>query len=397
MANGKPIGRIVKRFLKALGVLCITAMCGVFIFGPSYVEAERNAVRDHAPYQISAAAQTLHDSLIIGDWHADTLLWNRNLLKHGTRGHVDVPRALAGNLALQMFTAVTKSPVGQNINANDSDAADNITLLAMAQRWPPRTWGSLYERAIYQAERLHGFAAESDSLRVITTKTELEQLLADRAAGIPVLGGLLGIEGAHPLQGDMANLDRLESAGYRLIALQHFFDNALGGSLHGASRHGLTDFGKDVVLEIERRNLILDVAHSSTQVVRDTIALTDMPIVLSHTGIYGVCPNQRNLPDDLMQDIAGTGGIIGIGYWRRAVCDNRPTGIAQTIKAAIDLVGEDHISLGSDFDGSVTTSFDTSELAAITQALMDQGLTDQQIRKVMGENMLRILRERLPD
>jgi microsomal dipeptidase-like Zn-dependent dipeptidase len=96
-----------------------------------------------------------------------------------------------------------------------------------------------------------------------------------------------------------------------------------------------------------------------------------------------------------MQEIAATGGVIGIGYWADVTCDDSPAGIAKTIKAAIDVVGEDHVSLGSDFDGSVTTAFDTSELAALTHALLEIGLTDTQVRKVMGENMIRVLRARL--
>jgi microsomal dipeptidase-like Zn-dependent dipeptidase len=386
----------MKRFLKVVAGLIVIAIIGFFTFAPSYVGAQRNPIRPHAPYPISAAAQTLHDSLIIGDWHADSLLWKRNLLTAGQHGHVDVPRLLDGNVALQMFTAVTKSPAGHNIQHNATDARDNITLLAIGQLWPPRTWNSLLERALYQAEKLHAFAEKSDQLRIIKTRADLERLLDDRAAGQQVIGGLLGIEGAHPLEGDIANLDTLVDAGHRMIALQHFFDNAVGGSLHGQSNAGLTDFGKQVVTEVANRDLILDVAHSSPHVVRDVLAITDIPIVVSHTGVHSVCPVKRNFTDDLMQDIAATGGVIAIGYWRTVLCDDSPAGIAHSIKAAIDLVGDDHVSLGSDFDGSVTTSLDVSEIAAVTQALLDLNLTEAQIRKVMGENMLRVLRERLP-
>ncbi|MCG3268712.1 dipeptidase [Yoonia sp. I 8.24] len=387
----------MRRFVKFLTLLIIIGVGAFLTFAPGYVEKERNAVTDHAPYPISARAQDLHDSLIIGDWHADSLLWKRSLLDRADRGHVDIPRLLDGNVTIQMFTAVTKSPAGQNIHSNETDAFDNITPLVIGQMWPPRTWNSLLERALYQAERLHRYAAASDGqLRVIKTRADLDQLLFDRANGQQVVGGLLGIEGAHPLLGDINNLDRLEAAGHRMIALQHFFDNALGGSLHGIGNHGLTDFGRQVVAEVEAGDLILDLAHSSPQVVRDVIAMTDMPLVVSHTGIHSVCAVKRNYPDDLMQDIAATGGVIAIGYWANAVCDPSPAGIATAITAAIALLGEDHVSLGSDFDGSVATAFDVSELAVLTQALIDAGLSDAQISKVMGGNMVRILRERLP-
>ena len=146
---------------------------------------------------------------------------------------------------------------------------------------------------------------------------------------------------------------------------------------------------------MQARGLILDLAHSSTQVVRDVLEITDMPLVLSHSGIHSHCETKRNIPDELMQQIAATGGVIGMGYWQDVTCNDTPTGIAASILAAIGVVGDGAVSLGSDFDGSVATALDTSELAAITQALLDAGLSEVSIRKVMGENMLRVLRARL--
>lgn len=389
--------RHLGKWLGRLGLLFIIGVAGFMVFAPPIVDKARNGVTDHAPYPISKDAAALHQSMLIGDWHADSLLWKRDLLKRGTRGHVDVPRLIEGNVTLQVFTAVTRVPMGLNYDHNATDAPDNITLLAMAQMWPPQTWTSLYERALYQARKLHRFAARSNGqLQIITSRATLDQLLADKAAGEPVVGGLLGIEGAHPLEGDIDKLQGLQDAGYRLIALHHFFDNALGGSLHGTGAQGLSDFGHEVVRAVEARGLILDLAHSSVAVVEDVLSMTDMPLVLSHTGMHGHCPVKRNLPDALMARIAATGGVIGIGYWADVTCDPSPAGIARTVKAAIAVVGENHVSLGSDFDGAVTTTFDTSELAALTQALLDEGLSPAQIRKVMGENMLRVLQARLP-
>ena len=388
--------RILGKWLGRLFFLLIPLLGAVFFFAPAYIEGGRNVVKPHDPYPVSPAAQALHDDLTIGDWHADPLLWRRDLNRRGTRGQVDIPRLIEGNVAVQVFTAVTKSPAGQNYDQNAADAMDNITLLALAQFWPPRTWNSLLERALYQAEKLERFEARSaGDLRILRTRADLEQLLEDRANGQKVVGGILGIEGSHPLEGDLANLQVLQDAGYRLIALQHFFDNALGGSLHGFGGIGLSEFGREVVREVDKRGLILDIAHSSPRVVAEVLEMTDIPIVVSHTGIHSNCPVKRNLSDKLMRRIAASGGVIGIGYWSDVTCDDSPAGVAKTIKAAIDVVGEDHVSLGSDFDGSVTTAFDTSELAALTQAMLDAGLSERQIRKVAGENMLRVLRARL--
>ncbi len=388
--------RLIKKAIKFMFSIALAGLVGFLVFAPGYVERQRNVVAEHAPYLISPEAQALHDSLIIADWHADSLLWNRDLAKRGAYGQADIPRLIEGNVAVQMFTAVTKSPAGLNYEENAADAFDNITLLATAQLWPVRTWQSLVERALYQAEKLARVQRDApESLKIIRTLADLDEVLARRAAGEAIVGGMLGIEGAHPLEGEMANLLRLESAGYRLIGLQHFFDNELGGSLHGNTGAGLTEFGREVVAEVQARGLILDLAHSSEQVVRDVLEMADMQLVLSHTGIRSLCDSKRNIPDDLMQQIAATGGVIGIGYWEEVACDDSPSGIAKSIVAAVSVVGEDAISLGSDFDGSIATTLDTSELAAITQALMDEGMAEAQIRKVMGENMLRVLRARL--
>ena len=116
----------------------------------------------------SPEALELHASLDIADLHADTLLWYRSLIERSDRGQVDLPRMIDGNMAVQMLTTVTKSPSGQNYESNSADAGDNITLLALVQRWPLATRDSLFTRAVYQAERLHKFAAESDDLEVVT-------------------------------------------------------------------------------------------------------------------------------------------------------------------------------------------------------------------------------------
>lgn len=386
----------LRKIVTWLSALTVLAIIAILVFLPAYFDGQMNKVRPHGSYPVSARARALHDRLIIGDWHADPLLWKRDLVQRQTRGHVDIPRLIEGNVALQVFTAVTKSPSGLNYEQNDAETWDDITTLSVAQLWPPRTWTSLFERAVYQAEKLRRFeAASGGQLRIIRSNSDLETLLADRAAGTKVVGGILGIEGAHPLEGDIANLQLLQDEGYRLVGLQHFFDNDLGGSLHGTGGGGLSEFGRAVVEAVEDRGLILDVAHSSQTVVRDVLAMTDMPIVVSHTGIYSYCETPRNLPDALMRAVAEAGGVVGIGFWADVTCDDSLAGIAGAIVAAIDLLGEDAVSLGSDYDGTVTVGFDASEMAALTQALIDTGLSEGQIAKVMGGNMVRVLRARL--
>jgi microsomal dipeptidase-like Zn-dependent dipeptidase len=385
--------------LRTLGILLLVALVAVVLAAPGWVESALQGVVPHEPYRIDADAQELHDSLVVVDWHSDSLLWRRDLRKRSDRGHVDVPRLQEGNVAVQMFTAVTKMPRGQDYESNTADT-DNVTPLVVLQRWPPRTWPSLYARAIHQSEKLHLLAERiPDSIAVVRTASDLKRVLAlreRRPAGERPVAALLGIEGAHALEGSLENVDGLYEAGFRMVSLQHFFDNRLGGSLHGQSDEGLSDFGRAVVRRLEKHRMIVDVSHSSPAVVNDVLAMVSRPVVVSHTGLYGACETPRNLSDAQMKRIAEAGGLVAIGYWDAAVCDISPEGVVRTLRYAIDLLGVDHVALGSDFDGATFTSFDTSEIAALTQTMLRSGFTRDEIRQVMGENTVRYLEAQLP-
>lgn len=392
----------MKKFLKLLGwvLVFVLIVAGVYVFKilPAKVDNSMNVVVAHQPYKISDKAKKLHASLRVADLHADTLLWKRNPIKRHTRGHVDIPRLQEGSVALQVFSTVTYVPGGMNENANKM-ANDKMPLLTMVQAWPPRTWHSIYERAIYQAERLHKLEKDSDGNFVIArTKSDLSNALKLRKLNSNIVVGVLAAEGAHPLEGDLSKLDNLYDAGFRMIGLQHFFDNKLGGSLHGVSKSGLTPFGKDVVRAVVKKNMMIDVAHSSIKTVEDVLAITDAPIVISHTGILSLCNHPaRNIPDRLLKQIADRDGLIGIGYWEMAVCDTTPDGVAKMLIYGANKFGVDHIALGSDFDGTIKAQFDTSELAALTDALLKRGMSAEDIRKVMGENQIAYFLKHLPD
>lgn len=391
---------MLRKIAIGTGLLTAAGAAAFVTLAPAYVDRSMNPVTMPAEgWPVGDRARALHAALVIGDWHSDALLWDRDLLARHDRGHTDIPRLAQGNVALQVFTTVTKSPRGQNYEHNEAATGDNITPLFIGQLRPPRSWTSLRERALVQAEALHAAAARDPAaLRVIRSRADLAALLADRAGGATVVGGLLGSEGGHPLEGDIANLDVLHDAGFRLMGLTHFFDNELGGSLHGAGEgQGLSDFGRQVALAMIDRGMIIDVTHASPQMVRDVLALPGARPVLSHTGISAHCPSPRNLPDDLVAQVAAAGGLIGVGFWSDVVCGETPADVAAAIAAAIRVAGEDHVSLGSDWDGSVDAPFDAAHLPALTQALIDQGLTDAQIAKVMGGNMMAYLAQTLPE
>jgi len=385
------------RWIIGIVMFLLIVLAAGLIAGPGMIESNLNKVDPHAPYVTSPEAKALHATLDMADLHADTLLWGRDVLERGTRGHVDVPRLTEGRFALQVFSTVTKTPRGMNYDRNTGDT-DSITLLAMANAWPQKTWNSLAERALYQASLLQAAAERApEALVLVRRKADLAAVMQKRAAGSKIVAGILATEGAHPLEGNLDNLKRLHDAGFRMIGLHHFFDNELGGSLHGVSKGGLSPFGFQAVKAMEEMGIIIDLAHSSEQVVADVLEIATKPIVISHTGVRGTCKSPRNLSDESMKAIAAKGGLIGIGYWEGAVCDYTPTGVAKAIKYAVDLVGEDHVALGSDYDGSTTVKFDASESIALVDALLKAGLTEAQVRKVTGTNTIRFLQERLPD
>jgi membrane dipeptidase len=376
----------------------VAGIAAAFFFTiPQLVDEAQNKVLKKPPYAASERARNLHQQLAVVDLHADSLLWGRDLLERGADGQVDIPRLADGNVALQVFSLPTQSPRGLNIDSND-DRSDNIFWLAMVERWPPRTWSSLTERALYQARRLHQFERGSDGgFVVIESAADLSNYLERRHGNRRLTAGLLSIEGAHALDGKLENLDVLYRAGYRMMSPSHFFDNDIGGSAAGVNKIGLTDKGREWVRQMEARHMIVDLAHASAKTIEDVLAMATRPLVVSHTGVKGTCDNNRNLSDDQVRAVAAKGGLIGIGYWDTATCGSDARAIVKAMRYVSDRVGVDHVALGSDFDGAVTEPFDTSGLVEITEAMLEAGYSEQEIRMIMGENALKFLAANLPE
>jgi membrane dipeptidase len=389
--------RWLRRALVGVAVLVPVAAVAFFALAPGIVERAQNQVVDADLPAVTPQTQALHDSLQIADMHSDTLMWDRDLLERSSRGHMDLPRLQDGNVALQVFSSVSKSPKGQNYDANTADT-DNITLLTFAQLQPPRTWGSLLQRSLYHAEKLEKAAADSDgTLRLIRTRGDLDTLLADREAGQDVTGALFSVEGLQNLEGNIENFDALYDAGMRMAGFAHFFDNEAVGSMHGVEQGGLTDLGRAAFAEMERRGVIVDIAHSSHTAIAEMLALATKPVVASHGGVQATCNVNRNLTDDEIRGVAATGGVVGIGYWDAAVCELTPAAVVDAIEHVIAVGGLQTAALGSDYDGATTVAWDTSEIAVITQELRDRGRSDDEIRAIMGGNTFRVMGQVLPE
>ena len=375
----------MKKILLTLLGLGGIALAAFLIFGPAWFDKQTNIVDGKPLPEIRAEAQKLHDSLMIVDLHGDTLLWKRKITDSTDHGHIDLDRLEAGNVGLQIFSSVTKTPKGQNYDSNGADS-DNITLLSITQLQPMQTWFSLLERQLYHTQKLDKAVAESGGRLTPVSKPEHLARL-DNSIGV-----LFSAEGLQTLEGERGNLKKLYAAGMRMAGLVHFFDNELAGSMHGIKKGGLTDFGRTIVRDMEDMGMIVDIAHSSHASVADILKMARRPVVSSHGGVQAVCGVNRNLTDKEIKGVAATGGIIGLGYWDGAMCNTDPATVAKAAKHVRDLVGIEHVALGSDFDGAVTTRFDTSGIVHITQALMDAGFTEAEIRAVMGLNALRVIK-----
>ncbi|WP_299492238.1 dipeptidase [Acaryochloris sp. IP29b_bin.137] len=387
----KPIKRWV-----ILGVIGFAiALYLIFAQLPTFVDKRLNPVLTLPPYSVPAEAAEVHDRLWVADLHADSLLWGRDLSQRHQQGHIDLPRLQTANVALQIFTVVTQVPSNLKLEGNTPDS-DDIIKLAVVQGWPLATWHSLLARALHQGQQLHTLAQSQAQFRLIETQSDLQRFIRDRKQQPQLTAGILGLEGAHALEGRLENVERLYQAGFRMLGLAHFFDTEVGGSAHGSQQGGLTPLGRQVVLQAQEKHMLLDLAHSSSQVINEVVALSRQPVVVSHTGVKGTCDNVRNLSDRQIKAIANTGGVIGIGFWPRAVCGDDAQAIAQAIRYVADLVGVDHVSLGSDFDGAVHAPFDVTGLPLLTAALQAEGFSTEEIGKIMGGNTLRVLQAVLP-
>lgn len=383
-----------RKILVGIAILLLIALIGFFGFVPKIVDKSKNTVREKT---VSLPAHAWYDSLpFVADLHCDELLWKRNLLKKHDYGHVDLPRLQQANIAFQVFTIVSKTPRNQNYDSN-SDKTDNITLLSLAQLRPVRTWFSLKARALNQCRQLHRYADQSEGqFRVIESGKQLQQLISDRKANHKLVGGMLGLEGAHCLEDDLQNLDDFYKAGVRYIGLAHFFDNEWAGSAHGVEKYGLTDAGKKLVRKMDSLHILIDLAHASPKTIADVFAFTTGPLIVSHTGVQGICNNPRNLSDQQLAELSKRDALIGIGLWETAVCGSDAAATAKSVRYAVDHIGIDKVVIGSDFDGAIEAPFDITGFPLLVSALEKEGFNKTEIEKILGGNTREFLIRNLP-
>ncbi|HQQ82677.1 MAG TPA: membrane dipeptidase [Cyclobacteriaceae bacterium] len=381
--------KVVRRNLLGLSVVLVVFFGAI----PGYIDQNKNSVSTVPPHP----KPVYYDSIpFIADLHCDELLWDRDLLKEISYGHVDLPRMQRANMAFQVFTVVSKVPFGINIEQNDSNS-DQIALLSFVQLRPPSNWFSVKKRALQQCENLADFAEASEGkLRVIKNRGDLERFMADRAKDHSITSGMLGLEGAQPLEGNLDNLKTFYDAGVRYIGLAHFFDNEFAGSAHGMKKGGLTSLGKELIQKMTDLHITIDLAHASSQTIDDVLAVHNGPVLVSHTGVKGVCDNQRNLSDAHLIAIGQHQGLVGIGLWETAVCGTDAAATAKSIRYVADKIGVDKVALGSDWDGAFRMHFDVTGTPRIVAELEKLKFTRPEIEMIMGGNVRDFFLRNLP-
>ena len=385
-----------KKFLILLACSICVFLIGFFFILPVGVDYKVNSVFPRASQLRSVAIPELHQSLFIADLHADTLLWDRPLLKTSAWGHVDLPRLQKGHVALQAFSVVTKTAMFPNVNKNSNSDAGTLAL-SVSQRWPLKTWTHLSERALYQAARLKEAVAQSNGqLRLILNHEDLMRFREDWQRNPQLVGAWLTMEGAHALEGDLSFLDRLYQEGFRMIGPAHLFDNEWSGSQSGVEKYGLTELGKKWVVEMNRRKMIIDPAHLSAKAFDEVLELSQRPPLVSHTGVQAVCNIPRNLSEAQIKKVAAKGGLIGVGLWKEVLCGEDLSRVVQSIRHICQIVGCKYVALGSDWDGCVSTATDAEHIGWLTAALVSEGFSEHEIQGIMGENAFQFLLENLP-
>lgn len=385
-----------KATLSVLAVVLAAGLGALLLRTPHLLMTMANTVVERGPYTVSEEARAFHEGLLVCDMHADTFMWVRDPVAPSRAGHIDLPRLEAGGSALQIFAAATSCPMGMNFRSTPR-AFDMLTPLVFLQGWPPATWSSLLQRAVYMAGRMHDAAERSEGRMVmIRWREDLARFLARRHQGARVIAGMAAIEGAHCLEYKLHHLDVLFEAGYRMMGLTHFFDNETSGSAHGVRKGGLTDLGRGVVRRMEALGMIIDLAHASEASMDETLERATRPLVISHTGPFGFHPSGRNVHDRHLKAVAATGGVVGMGFWKdvtgRAGSDAVIDGLCYTL----DVVGENHVGLGSDWDGFTPAAIEASGLPVLTEKLLARGLREEAVAKIMGGNIIRVLETCLP-
>ena len=371
------------------------------------------------PDEIAVRARKLHFSSIVVDTHDDTtqrfLDGDFDLMPRNSSGSIDIPRMKEGGLGAIFFSIWIPSKI---------------------------TGPEAIKHALDQIDAVRGHVARHPKeITLATTAAEVREAHKDGK-----IAALMGVEGGHMIASDLGVLRSYAAMGVRYMTLTHSGNDEWADSSTDKAVHdGLTPFGKDVVREMNRLGVMVDISHVSDKTFYDALEVSKAPLIASHSSCRAICDTPRNMTDQMIKDLAAKGGVIQINYhvgflsqqFRNAEkadpkinlaiaaevtkrCGDKEgcqliegdritrayvekgtlprvdwTKIIEHIDHAVKLVGADHVGLGSDFDGANMPygMEDATKLPAITEALLKKGYSEGDVRKILGENTLRVMGE----
>jgi len=366
---------------------------------------------------IAERAHKLQFSAIVLDTHDDTtqrfFSKDYDLGKRNPDGHVDIPRMREGGMNAIFFSIWIDGRI----------------------MGPPAV-----EKALDQIDAVYqNVKKNSKDMMLARTAADVRRAHAEGK-----IAALMGVEGGHMMGNDIRVLRIFSDLGVRYMTLSHFYNDEWADSSTDKPAHnGLTDFGKEVVREMNRQGMMVDISHVSDKTFYDALAVSKAPLIASHSSCRALCNHVRDMSDDMIKALAAKGGVIQINYEKSFIdqaykdASDRETGgvvqsmgqitkdcnndeaciskelasrekkltdegklphvswerIVDHIDHAVKLVGADHVGLGSDFDGASMPEGmeDCSKLPKITEALLRKGYSESDVRKILGENTLRVM------
>lgn len=335
------------------------------------------------------AALELQRSAPVVDLVVGTALFRPSLIEGGGRGHVDLARLKAGGVNVVGLTLATRFP-----NLRGTLSGVHFRSLGMPSS-ALETNMAIIEWLIGRIEEW--CAGSGGALRLVRTRADLDSAFSPAGP----LGIFIGVQGAHALDGKLANVERLRAGGVRMLALAHVMDNAFVGSGTGRRAGGLSGRGRELIAELERQRIIVDLAHMSPAGIEASLAQVTRPPALSHAGLLRsssrarrfrrYSPATRNVPDWAVRGVGQAGGVVGLVLSTELLGGESIEHAVAAFSAALELAGEKGVAIGSDMDGGLRMIVDSAGLPLLTDGLLSAGWPTPTVQAVLGGNALRLL------
>jgi len=336
-----------------------------------YINGGENFATTLEPFHFNATLVDLHNDILERIFMEDP---NYNIGEYNTKFETDIPRLKLGGVDLQFFAAWVS---------------------------PSAYAGRYFSTTVDMIQKLNYEAVlnANDFSRTNNYESSMSAINQNKIAAV------IGVEGGHSIENSMDKLVQLYDMGMRYLTItwNNSTDWAISAAHDSTSTIGLSEFGRDVIRKMDSLGIIIDVSHTGIKTISDILEVTQNPIMATHSGVRAIKNHSRNLYDNQIQSIANSGGVIGIVFYPPFIGDADGDGdsdiddVIAHIDYIVNLVGIEHVALGSDFDGTggylVEGLSDVTKFPDLTLALLNHGYSQAEVRKILGDNFLRIFKQ----